>query len=271
MKNTLIRLIVLTMLFSILPDIEKVKAVSYDTSITTENITEEIAQEIKEDFGEQVSEELEINAELSDDNLVSVTSEIDTEDVSVFTEFQYDIEDELMQLKGIINEEGDVHEQDFYVILHNVEGNNFTATLIDKNTGEIYDIDTLEGRASALPIVIIAAVARYGISWAAKKYGKKAVTNIVKKQSYGKVLSSVSKLDKNKINHIMQSKHNWHLVTGKNWNDVSKVISHVMRYGKESAYKSVRKKTLTLNGKTVTVTFTRVKGEIRISDAWVNK
>lgn len=69
----------------------------------------------------------------------------------------------------------------------------------------------------------------------------------------------------------MQSKHNWNKVTKANWSNVSKVISHVMRNGKESAYKSVRKKTLKMSGKTVTVTFKRVKGKIKISDAWVNK
>ncbi len=68
----------------------------------------------------------------------------------------------------------------------------------------------------------------------------------------------------------MQSKHNWHKVTKNNWNEVSKVISHVMRYGKESSYNSVRKKTLKMNGHTVTVTFTRIRGQIKISDAWVN-
>lgn len=67
----------------------------------------------------------------------------------------------------------------------------------------------------------------------------------------------------------MQSKHNWHKVTKNNWNEVSKVISHVMCYGKESSYKSVRKKTLKMNDHTVT--FTRIRGQIKISDAWVNK
>ncbi len=44
-----------------------------------------------------------------------------------------------------------------------------------------------------------------------------------------------------------------------------------MRYGKESTYGSARKKTLNMNGQTVTVTFVRVNGQTKISNAWVNK
>ncbi|PAD92534.1 hypothetical protein CHH52_09115 [Shouchella clausii] len=44
-----------------------------------------------------------------------------------------------------------------------------------------------------------------------------------------------------------------------------------MRHGKESAYGSARKKTMKINGKTVTVTFKRVNGETRISNGCVNK
>lgn len=69
----------------------------------------------------------------------------------------------------------------------------------------------------------------------------------------------------------MQAKHDWYKVTNNNWLDISKVISHVMRNGKESVYKSVRKTTLTMNGALVIVTFTRVKNEIKIRVVWVNK
>lgn len=70
----------------------------------------------------------------------------------------------------------------------------------------------------------------------------------------------------------MSPKHAWHLVTkNNNWDDVSKVISHVMRNGTESPYRSTAlKKTLNMNGHTVTVTFVRKNGNTHISNAWVN-
>ncbi|GGE06399.1 hypothetical protein GCM10011571_04410 [Marinithermofilum abyssi] len=88
----------------------------------------------------------------------------------------------------------------------------------------------------------------------------------------GKVVSEVSELGSNKIHHILQDKHAWDLeVKNKNsWEDVSKVISNVMRNGTESAYKTVRMKSMKVNGQTVDVTFVRLKdGTIKILDAWV--
>lgn len=98
-------------------------------------------------------------------------------------------------------------------------------------------MNTVEVQAFVVLFVIVAAVARYGIIYAIKKYGKHAAINAVKSKSYGQVLSSVLKLDKNKRDHIMQAKYDWYKVTNNNWMDISKVISHVMRNGKEFAYK----------------------------------
>lgn len=160
----------------------------------------------------------------------------------------------------------------YQVIVHTNEGQNFSATFVDQSDGEIYDIDTLEAQSSALPVVIIAAVARYGISYAIKRFGKKAVTNAIRSKSFDKVLSSVSRLDANSRKHILDPKHDWHKVTKNNWDDVAKVMSYVMRYGKEEPYKkNGRQKTLNINGPTVTITFVREKGKIKISNGWVNK
>lgn len=258
------------MLLSIAPNIAVVRASTNQDLNNTEIDTNSIEEEIEQDFGVNVSEELTFNVK-EYQNTVVVDTTLVTEDINVLTEVEYNLEAETILLNGIVEEDGKETNENFEVIVHEVEGENFSATFIDQNTGEIYDMNTIEAQASAVPLVIVAAVARYGITYAIKKYGKKAATNAVKSKSYGQVLSSVSKLDKNKRDHIMQAKHDWHKVTNNNWTDISKVISHVMRNGKESAYKSVRKKTLNMNGETVTVTFTRVKGEIKISDAWVNK
>ncbi|SHH70566.1 SAR2788 family putative toxin [Virgibacillus chiguensis] len=212
--------------------------------------------------------ELEV-VEKTEDTVVVETEHIAGE-TEVFVEIDMDRETENINVSGeVINEEGQLVSQNYDVVVHDVEGDNFVATFIDIETEDIIDIDTTEMSASALPIVIVAAVARYGIKYAIKKYGKKAAKYAVSSRSYGKVLSSVSKLSANKRKHILASKHNWSKVTGNNWSDVSKVMSHVMRYGKESAYKSVRKKTLKMSGRTVTVTFKRANGKIYISNGWV--
>ncbi len=180
-------------------------------------------------------------------------------------------ETEDINVSGEVKDEnGETTYQNYDVIVHDVEGEKFIATFIDTESGDTVEIDTTQMTASALPIIIVAAVARYGISYAIKKYGKKAAQSAIKSKSYGKVLTSVSRLNANSRSHILASKHNWNKVTGNNWSDVSKVMSHVMRNGKESAYKKVRKKTLSMSGKTVTVTFTRKNGKVYISNGWVS-
>ncbi|MFB1051684.1 SAR2788 family putative toxin [Paraliobacillus sp. JSM ZJ581] len=213
--------------------------------------------------------ELEI-VEKTKDAVVVETEHIAGE-TEVFVEIDMDRETEDINVSGeVVNEGGQVISENYDVVVHDVEGDNFIATFIDTKTGDIIDIDSTEMSASALPLVIIAAVARYGIKYAIKKYGKKAAQYAVSSKSYGKVLSSVSRLSVNNRKHILASKHNWGNVTGNNWADVSKIMSHVMRYGKESAYKNVRKKTLKMSGRTVTVTFKRSNGKIYISNGWVN-
>jgi RHS repeat-associated protein len=89
----------------------------------------------------------------------------------------------------------------------------------------------------------------------------KSIKTIQKGADYAK---AISRLSPNKVRHILQAKHAWGRVAKdpNDWNAISKIISKTLRYGKESAYKSVRKKSLRYNGKIVEVTFTRINGEV---------
>lgn len=214
---------------------------------------------------------LEVEVTENTQNEVVLQTEHTVGETEVDVNIEMDKETEDINVSGeVIDENGESIYQNYDVIVHDVEGDKFIATFIDTESGDMVEVDTTQMTASALPIIIVAAVARYGISYAIKKYGKKAAQNAVKSKSYGKVLTSVSRLDANKRKHILAGKHNWGKVTGNNWSDVSKVMSHVMREGKESAYKKVRKKTLKMSGKTVTVTFTRKNGKVYISNGWVS-
>ncbi|MGX4669819.1 SAR2788 family putative toxin [Cerasibacillus sp. JNUCC 74] len=79
--------------------------------------------------------------------------------------------------------------------------------LTDLDTGEKYDVNTAEVQASWYPLVVVAIhVARHGIKWAIKKYGKKAVNKATKK--YGKKASgkTLSKLKFPNLN-VKWNKH----------------------------------------------------------------
>ena len=211
-----------------------------DSIVSAEEIPEYIDDNVIE--SETLNNGLEIEVvEETKDNVV-VQTEHSVGDIDVNVEIEMEKETEDISVSGeVVDENGQTITQNYDVIVHEIKGDVFIATFIDTESGDIIDVNTTQMSASALPVIIVAAVARYGIQYAIKKYGKKAAQNAVKSLSYGRVLSSVSRLDANKRKHILASKHNWSKVTGNNWSDVSKVMSHVMRHGKESAYKNVRK------------------------------
>ncbi|MFJ7838855.1 SAR2788 family putative toxin [Lysinibacillus sphaericus] len=271
MKKFLIKLIVITMLISLVPSVDPLKSYANDEANTIEYNTIEVENEILQELGIDDTEQFDLHVE-QDNDLVTVYTDINTTDVHVSTVIYYDTITESILLHGTVEEDGEKISHEYEVIVHTNEGQEFSATFVDQSDGEIYDIDTLEAQSSALPVVIIAAVARYGISYAIKKFGKKAVTNAIRSKSFDKVLPSVARLGSNKRKHILDPKHDWDKVTKNNWDDVAKVMSHVMRYGKEEPYKKDgSQKILNMNGHTVTVTFVRKNGKIHISNGWVNR
>ena len=77
-------------------------------------------------------------------------------------------------------------------------------------------------------------------------------------------------------NHILLEKHNWSsLEPGgqkdpDRWEKIKKIIKKVLTEGKEELYGRAYKKVLEYKGKTIEVTYQKLKdGIISISDGWV--
>ena len=193
------------------------------------------------------------------------------DDIDLKANIQYDLVSDTMDVEGsYIDKSGILIKKQYNILLDQLENEEYKATFIDKNTGETVEYNSIKAKSSAWPLVILAAVARYGVKYAIKTYGKKATSNAIKTKSFGKVLPSITNLGTNKRHHILAKKHNWNKVTTNNWSNVSKVMSHVMRHGKQSRYmKNAYQKTLTMSGKTVVVTYTRKNGKIYVSNGWV--
>lgn len=269
MKKNLIRLIVLCLVLSALP---------YNAIAQTNSSNQLIeTKEIENVLQEKIPEQLEIKESIienptTNETVVEVEANLVSEGVVVNTNTNYNVdENKITVTSNVIDENGNETSQEFQIAVNNIHTEDMIITFINSESGEVYEYNPTVAEASALPLVIIATVARYGIQYAIKKYGKTVVQNTIKSKSYDTVLSSVKSLSANKISHIMAPKHAWHLVTkNNNWDDISKVISHVMRNGTESTYGSALQKTLNMNGHTVTVTFVRNNGKTFISNAWVN-
>ncbi|MBY0820118.1 hypothetical protein J2K64_01620 [Staphylococcus aureus] len=89
--------------------------------------------------------------------------ELTKEDIDLKANIQYDLNTNSMDVKGrYVDENGKLINKDYDVFVKQFENTEYEATFIDKETGEIIKFNSIEAKSSALPLVILAAVARYG-------------------------------------------------------------------------------------------------------------
>lgn len=93
------------------------------------------------------------------------------------------------------DENGELVNQTYKVFLTSLSEDEFNATLVNMDTGEILEVDSAELQASVAPVVamLVSFLVRSGLNWIIKKYGQKAikaavkdVSKKIKKKSLGK-------------------------------------------------------------------------------------
>jgi RHS repeat-associated protein len=85
-----------------------------------------------------------------------------------------------------------------------------------------------------------------------------------------KFADEVAAIKPDRIAHIMQGHHAWSKVfPNADWEKVKPLIQATMEYGSNVGYKGVSSKMMYYNGFKIQVVYTKIAGEIRISDAWV--
>lgn len=74
-------------------------------------------------------------------------------------------------------------EKNFDIVLTEIVGEDIRAVFTDIETGEVYNVNTTEVSAAALPLVpiLIRFVVKYGLKKAVKSFGKKAINRSIKK------------------------------------------------------------------------------------------
>ncbi|MDA1477773.1 SAR2788 family putative toxin [Bacillus changyiensis] len=166
---------------------------------------EKINSETEEIFGETVDgNNVEINSEIDGDK-ATIETDIETDDLSVDGELELDLETgDMVVTAEAEDESGELPQKEFEVQLHEVDGDEFTATLKDVETGEEFEVNTTQLQASWYPVVVIAiTVARIGIKQAIKKFGKSSVRKATKK--YGSKTSAAKAV--RKVNMVRLDKH----------------------------------------------------------------
>jgi hypothetical protein len=233
---------------------------SYASENTNEDFTREVKMSSAEASELNISEDVEITEKHSTETGVIETT-ISNDELDVDAVLETEFETGEIIYKGTIDDGNGTHEVDFDIKLTYVnDEEDFGAIFTDNITGVQYTYDSQYAEASIAPLIIIgAAVARFGIKYAIKKYGKKAVNKAIKSSS-GKAASGIKRSLLNDKGYVIISKFTQR-IDGKNpkykepkskWTisrDRGKGNSHGGSYWKLEDAKGTRKATLTKEGK----------------------
>jgi hypothetical protein len=139
---------------------------------------------------------------------------------------------------------------------------DLVARLRATGSGEVLHVDTTAVHQQAIPVLIIlGALARLGLKYAIRWYGKTQVKKAVK--SY--LLNNISAA---KWKHIMDPKHLWSTVGGRSREQVAELMARAMAEGSHTAYKkSAMKAVWRYKGRTIEVTYAKNTGHV--SNGWV--
>jgi hypothetical protein len=111
-------------------------------------------------------------------------------------------------------------------------------------------------------LVVLGALARLGIGWVLKWYGKTQLKKAAKSYLLNQVRAD-------KWTHIMDPKHKWDSVGARSKDEIAELMSRAMANGKHTDYAGGGAKVATWNhqGKTIQVTYSKSGGQI--SNGWV--
>ena len=143
-------------------------------------------------------------------------------------------------------------------------GDEFRAELRSRSAGAVLDVDSTAVTQQAFPVLLILGLlARMGIRWLIRWYGKAAL----KKATKSYLLNSINA---HKWSHIFRPDHLWHRVGARSKEQVADLMGRAMAEGEHSVRKgSDMQAVWRYRGETIVVTYARASG--RISDGWVRR
>ncbi|WP_399658999.1 SAR2788 family putative toxin [Staphylococcus aureus] len=128
------------------------------------------------------------NTKISENKIGEVSrlsTSINNNEINLDTVLTNDFNAGDINLFGKISNVEESKQVDYTIDLTYADEEDIAGFLIDNSTGEEHEFDTRLAEASAAPLVVVAVMAaRYGIQWAIKKYGKKAVNNAIKSNTH---------------------------------------------------------------------------------------
>lgn len=161
--------------------------------------------DVEEEFGIH-NENFEMAVTESSQQM-SVVSQLQTKQTEMSSEFFVDLETgEMYVTESIIDEENNTRNKIYDFIFSEIDGEEFKATLIDRESKETYEINTIDAKASAIPVLAI--VVQMGARWAIKKYGQRALISAFGKYALSNAIKNVAKLTV-KSKHLKSNTGKW--------------------------------------------------------------
>lgn len=179
MKKGISILLISSLLFSIFPSDMGVIA----NEDTRNKIDLNKAEgEIDEGYNIHVSDELLVDIKEDSVSSLKLKTSLNEEYIKVNAELEIDKNNhEVIVLGDVTDNNEQITDYKYNIILHAVHEDVFIATLIDSKTGEEYLLNSVKLEASAVPLIpiIVGLVVRKTVQEAIKKYGKSAVKDAI--------------------------------------------------------------------------------------------
>lgn len=143
-------------------------------------------------------------------------------------------------------------------------GEDFRAELRSERAGRTVEVDTTAVTQQAFPVLLILGLlARMGIRWLIRWYGRTAIKKATK--SY-----LLNNINAHRWGHILDPKHLWHRVGARSRNQVAELMGRAMSEGQHSVRRGSDMQAIwQYRGETIVVTYARASG--RISNGWVKR
>ncbi|UYO36139.1 SAR2788 family putative toxin [Bacillus zhangzhouensis] len=231
MKKVLIKILVFTLfLCGVVPEFASAKSDEIDSDALRieENASKEYLVNVEKELGIELEQDMLMEVKENPDE-VNVSTQLEAESMNVQTDMKINHETGEITVDGITElENGEKETNKFNVLIEEIDGNDFTATFVDDETGKEYKVSTIEAQSSIVPAIIVGIVSRFGIQYVIKKYGKKLIIKTFKKQVIKQGIKKVSKFSvSNK--HLSNAKGRYRKFDTKSKSTVNKWIKEALQ------------------------------------------
>lgn len=154
----------------------------YSTQEVTQINSDDANIIVKETISEELSDVVETNTTVTEEKII-VETKIDAPELNAQGTLLFDKEsNEFIMDFSTEDENGELINQTYKVFLTSLSEDEFKASLVNMDTGEILKVDSAELQASIVPVVavLVGFLVRSGLSWIIKEFGKKAIQSAVK-------------------------------------------------------------------------------------------